>query len=627
MIEISELDRLIKEGKIAFFVGAGISKDPPSNLLLGDELKNNTIDVFCREISKNERKKIPESVGGLRPEVILQIIHEEIGDRALDILDILKSDNPNQNHFFLAKAIDYGNTIITTNFDNLIEYACIREGFEPSVYFNDEGFERWFEEKGDNNKNGGIFKIHGTLEEIHVTSVGIAIKNRKDTIIATLNQVGRGLSQEKSNVLEHFLKKKDMVFIGYSGLDDFDIYPKMFQTESEKKIFWLEHVENAYCKVISLYEIRKRKNDHIDKLLANRSSSFRIVCDTRKIIKDLWKEADFGNFPSCKKNIMDHADYFVEFAKNISIYNKTSIISHIFDYSDEWDEAIKWYIVCQELCSETNEVDKQAKLIEVFFRLGLIYRYKEEYEKALDYYNQTLELIDLQYNPKNWNMGKAEILHQIGRVYQCNKNYPSAISYIKKAISLRQEINDVEGIAYSFFQLLMIYLEMDETNIDFEGIERSAENAIAVMKKYGDYRGVATMYHNIAFIQQAKAYIQQKNKKHDEAIKTYLKAIDLYKDVLDKRNSLGVTRELGMTNARLGECYMGLVEIYHVLSHTLKAEDAFHSAKLYSLKAKNIFEEIGDGTRLKQVSKTIEQIQNVKHLRGKKFELEWHPEL
>lgn len=374
MKEISELNRLIKEGEIAFFVGAGISKDPPSNLLLGDELKNKTISAFCRDTPKNERKEILESTKNLRPEVILQIIHNEIGNGALDILDVLKSDNPNQNHFFLAKAMNYGNTVITTNFDNLIECAYIREGFEPSVYFDDEGFKKWFENKKD-NKKGGIFKIHGTLEEIHVTSEGIERKNRKDTIIATLNQVGKGLSKAKAKVLEHFFKKKDMVFIGYSGLDDFDIYPKMLQTESKKKIFWLDHVENAICEVISLHDIRKRRSDHIDKLLASGSSGVRIVCDARKIMEDLWKGAGFDNFPSFKENVIDYTPYFTEFAKDLSLYDKTSIIAHIFDYSDEWDKAIEKYnITCKELCSGNNGVVSQAKLIEVFSRLGLIHR-------------------------------------------------------------------------------------------------------------------------------------------------------------------------------------------------------------------------------------------------------------
>jgi NAD-dependent SIR2 family protein deacetylase len=98
----------ILTSKFAFFVGAGISNDPPSNLPLFGKLNKQLIRLTTGEVlSEEEYEDLSTKI---RPEVVLQILRETLPKQLMyDLLtfirNIMAKAEPNHYHFFLAQAL------------------------------------------------------------------------------------------------------------------------------------------------------------------------------------------------------------------------------------------------------------------------------------------------------------------------------------------------------------------------------------------------------------------------------------------------------------------------------------------------------------------------------------------
>ena len=104
--------------RMVFFVGAGISI--PSGVPGFKELNEQVIRLTTGNKKNVDYKFLSKN---LRPEVVLQILEEELGPKVLTCLEAFIGHEPNPNHFFLAEALRQGNWVFTTNGDNLIEQA------------------------------------------------------------------------------------------------------------------------------------------------------------------------------------------------------------------------------------------------------------------------------------------------------------------------------------------------------------------------------------------------------------------------------------------------------------------------------------------------------------------------
>lgn len=84
------------------------------------------------------------------------------------------------------------------------------------------------------SRTGCLVKIHGSF----LTPSG---KDAKDSIVATLQQVEREFPSSKRTVLKKIVAKHDLLVMGYSGRDDFDVYPFLLEPPSNRRIWWIRH--------------------------------------------------------------------------------------------------------------------------------------------------------------------------------------------------------------------------------------------------------------------------------------------------------------------------------------------------------------------------------------------------
>lgn len=365
------------EKKLAFFVGAGISRD--SNLPDFFEFSKEFVGGIC-PINWGREDSICKT---LRPEVLLQVVQEIHKDRTLDFYGVLESNHPNANHFFLALALQKGHCIFTTNVDTLIEQASAMLGFpcKPLVHETDyKSFrERQDKEKSWVNFDSQLFKLHGSIEN-ELYDVG---PEKYSSIRFTLDRVGLGLAKEQREILSICLQERDFVFLGYSGNDHFSVHPVLLQTKTDQKTYWFKfrkdpvHIEFDQGIGYFRSHLKRLLDTALDgtptmqdweeisilEVLSKREQSFLVNSNSSQIIKEILGEV-IGETNSPDQ--LKARDYIDNFYKGI-------YTNPIFSLPD-WTKTITDFE--RHLCAsmllirvrDFKEAEKQLKIAESYIK-------------------------------------------------------------------------------------------------------------------------------------------------------------------------------------------------------------------------------------------------------------------
>lgn len=158
--------------------------------------------------------------------------------------DLERKCIPNRVHTFLAHWLATGGTVITTNYDRLIEREWAKlAGSIQSRYQEEEGSNSFAGWKEDLQKGGVLFKIHGSLDD-------------PESCLGALEHVGTRLSGYRAELLEEIIRTRPLCFVGWQGVDP-DIpallNEKIGVRNPSLPTFWI-HYEGDPTSPISLEE-------------------------------------------------------------------------------------------------------------------------------------------------------------------------------------------------------------------------------------------------------------------------------------------------------------------------------------------------------------------------------------
>jgi len=450
--------------ELAFFVGAGISNDPPSNLPLFGKLNEQLIRLTTGEVlSEEEYEDLSIKI---RPEVVLQILRETLSKQLMyDLLtfirNIMAKAEPNHYHFFLAQALKQGYCVFTTNYDNLIEKACEKIGLnvegEGRKCYTDKHFTQFVEEylKRVKKVGGFLFKLHGSIEDIQ-------------SILDTLTEVGKGLSESKKEVLQYFSQNFNFVFMGYSCRDDFDIFPELLKMPSERGICWFCYVKEGldiiiFSKRIIELEYKQEKNKplgvsknwetiNVNELLLSRRNSIKVICNPSEFVRRMAKV-----FHECKfteRDILEDGEIKKQFAslvKNIDEYHKYLIAGRLFHYLEIFDKAEKYFKKAENLTQKEEE-----KAIAQKWQADTYYRW-ETYQKAVKILTQkTLPYYERIVDTFGIVQVSIDVANNLRRL----RDFPDALKYLERAKDLlernREEFKEKEQFNLEYGKCLNI---------------------------------------------------------------------------------------------------------------------------------------------------------------------------
>lgn len=242
--------------KTIFLVGAGVSSDTPSNLPLGNALTDAYLDMMLGDKAEQfilywnnhiptirncikegkwsapvsstqystadlksgrawERPRLEFIIGEMNKldQEFQKIRFEGPQNRirysrqsSIEALAYFAEAEPNLLHYWLADFAKAGATVITANFDTCIEKA-LGAGNKPIVCDGVKGVE---------TKAGFIYHFRGVATDSDI----------QNNLGATVNNISKRLPDGLiCKLIKYFEMGYNIVFVGYSGLDFFDIHP------------------------------------------------------------------------------------------------------------------------------------------------------------------------------------------------------------------------------------------------------------------------------------------------------------------------------------------------------------------------------------------------------------------
>jgi tetratricopeptide (TPR) repeat protein/NAD-dependent SIR2 family protein deacetylase len=272
---MNEIAEKLLGGELALFCGAGISKN--SGLPLALELRRYILRTLLMS-----KKHVDQAMKVRYPfEAFMQSLFDHVGSQDMHperILDLFRQSNPNSNHVLIARLAKQGylKTVVTTNFDLLIERALEQEGLREGADFDRFHREEHFSPLllDGLSKRFTLFKLHGSIHDV-------------ESIRTTLAKVAsKELSEKRMEVIKHLFstgKHEAVLVLGYSCSDTFDLIPQIQSIHTDKKqVFFVEHSASTTTPVVSELNRRKKKNPF------SHFPGQWITCNTELLIKDLW---------------------------------------------------------------------------------------------------------------------------------------------------------------------------------------------------------------------------------------------------------------------------------------------------------------------------------------------------
>jgi serine phosphatase RsbU (regulator of sigma subunit) len=236
------------------------------------------------------------------------------------------------------------------------------------------------------------------------------------------------------------------------------------------------------------------------------------------------------------------------------------------------------YYYAQQQYDFANDRKLRRELASALHTQGTSWQVRRDYEKAIDYYNQSSKISEEIGDRK----GIANCLNSIGKVYRKQGNYTTAVDYCNQSLKIQEEIGNKHGMAAAldnmgfvywtkgdmtkaldyFSQSLKVYEELENQ----EGIATSLNRVGAIYHMRSDYATaisyyirslkileklenklrIASLLHNIGLL-----YRLQDD--YDNAIEYFTKALKIFEEQKDKEHIADSYNSIGLTYTEQGD--------------------------------------------------------------------------
>lgn len=278
---IAALAASLRDRRLLLLVGAGISAPSPSSLPLAASLCQTLWESLNARVDVIPKSSQPDPWVAFRPESFFSLVHLGLGSSLFPFFDGLAAGAPNAYHAFIASLGVHGyiSEVWTTNFDPLIEHACVDLGLSCEMVWPASFRHLPHSSTG----RFRICKLHGTVHDL-------AGAPTHETLAFTSRHVDQPFDAAFSRYLLNLLLERDLLVMGYSGRDPFDIEP-ILRSESDRTIFWIEHHIPVSVKSLAPRETWA-PDDALKRLMSTRPNIRAISASTQDLLSDIAKILD-----------------------------------------------------------------------------------------------------------------------------------------------------------------------------------------------------------------------------------------------------------------------------------------------------------------------------------------------
>lgn len=554
-------------GQSAVFCGAGISYH--SGLPIVTNLLSKILNVLG--VNSLEAKTLLDS--DMPFEYFMETLMNEV---SIDtILSIYSKGIPNATHRYIASLVkaEKVKTIMTTNFDQLVEKALLEQDIDFEVYSDENAFGRidWTTNKTK------VIKIHGCV-------------SNKQKLGVTLKAVAKKeLSFGKNAIVSDFFSKEqhsNILLMGYSCSDIFDITPLIEQIppKNGSEIYFVEHcsdeerhepIEFKQDKnpFIKFYGLRHYINtdtfikQETEKIEAD---NYRFVSTTTKWEAEVDKwllEAtqentagvvnqlparlfyNIGQFNIAKKHFELAMMSAHKIGNQIMFYAEMGNLAMTLMALGNYREAKKILKESTVACKDLGNVNGEITQLQA---LGNACRNLSDFDDAIAAYNEAISLCireedlfslckslgnaasaynhtgrpDIAINyleeglPLALSIGdkqsEGSMLCSFGLAYAHKGDKKKAAEYIEKSIACTRMIGDKQSECMALHNLSNIYLG----NQNFEECRKFSQLSLDIATSINSTPNIARSQYNIGL-----TYLNLE-KDHDKASEYFLKALE-----------------------------------------------------------------------------------------------------
>jgi tetratricopeptide (TPR) repeat protein len=536
--QLSDVFRSDKQ--YAFLVGAGVSMDPPSNVPSAREMGRALLE-YC---AVKEEVENLLALKNLRFEMIVEQVNI-IFDNKLKVLDYFDSVvNPNLIHLFLANIIVAGHNVITTNFDYCIEHALLttvgdnkKDTITPIITKEDYNTHNNPQKYSKNRYI--LVKIHGSKKNI------LTGADTSGSLITTMSALGKEREKGETFAIEPFKKptvlnltqNRNLVVMGYSGSDDFDIGPVLREMPNLKSIIWIEHVSgNLDTKGVTrsdilLSEIEKKVKFPVILLRAN----------TIELVKTiLWKCL----LPNIPVPIVEplaisitpaFREYNQPLFKDNSDLGKHQLTSRLFYDLSQYDAVVRVSHMGLDLANKAQDLRVKSYFLSI---TGLIYQTGGKYDDALKNYTEAVRIAEQRGDL----MDKGLFLSNIGNIYYLKSDYDAALKYYFEALKIADQTGDMNGKIRRLNNIGILYRDRG----DFNAALKYYTESMRIAEQLGDLSAKAVDLSNIGGIYKTRG-------EYDAALNNFTEALRIAEQIGNMQNRAGILSNIASINTIKGD--------------------------------------------------------------------------
>ncbi len=297
-----------------------------------------------------------------------------------------------------------------------------------------------------------------------------------------------------------------------------------------------------------------------------------------------------------------------------------------------------YYADCaRKLSKKHHYLDSEADALRI---MGLVEYGAGNYDRALDYFNEALEITDRmhgesEYRQKDIDDNLSALYGSIGNLYNMQDKLHLAIEYYQRALTIFEKYGWLESTSILYFNVAELYASMGNEDEAVTNYEKSLE----IAKKTGDSciiacpeKGLGKMYVNAGNYEKAipllDAAYEYYSTHMDEENDAYIEVVTSKGSILlQEKNIAGAEKNartaIGRINADTGfetqaDVYNLCCEIemekkhwqkaleYAMLAINIDKEETYTDMGTYVHMAQ-IYTELGDKQKAKQ---TIEHVHN-----------------
>jgi PAS domain S-box-containing protein len=222
--------------------------------------------------------------------------------------------------------------------------------------------------------------------------------------------------------------------------------------------------------------------------------------------------------------------------------------------------------------------------------IGNVYYYQGIYDKAIEYYLKSLKVSEELKDSINI----CNSYYNIGNVYADNKLLEKAIEYYFKSLKISEELKDENGVADCYTTIGLIYLEKKQFVISLEYHNKS----LVIYKKLKNNLGISGCFSNIGLVYASQGL-------YDNAVSNYKKSLQIFEEIGDKNGVM--------------DCYLNIAEMNLLLADSAALTETqrlkfLNNSVEYGTKAFDIAKEINalpfENTAAKQLMTTFKKLGN-----------------